>query len=287
MKKIDIYTVITPEDKEYPRLLKNISSPPKELYCFGDISLLNRKAVGIVGSRKVSEYGKWVSYNIGKKMGINDIVTVSGMAAGADTYVHLGTMDTGGKTIAVLGCGIDRCYPAANWKLKDKIAHSGLVISEYPPKTEASRWTFPKRNRIISGLSEIIVVTEAGLNSGALITAELAAEQGKTVVSVPGNINSAYNIGSNKLITEGAVPIATLNDILDIMGIKGKHEIDYGKLGDNEAEVLNALLQGGEMSVDDICSRIKKKPNIVNGLVTVLEMKGLVYTSLGKVFVAK
>ena len=277
-------------DDNYPKRLTELNNPPEKLYCMGDISLLENRMAAIVGSRKSSTYGKWAAESIAKALSGSGITVISGMAKGIDTAAHLGAIDGRGKTVAVLGCGIDMCYPAENRNLKRDIAAYGLVISEYPPGTEAKRWTFPKRNRIIAGLSELVVVVEAGLNSGALITAELAAAGYGKVMAVPGNINSPYSIGSNKLISDGVAPVVVIGDVLESMGI---YEVDNGDnnlesvLGNAEKEVYMEIKFGGEISVDEVCRRVKRAPGYVNGIIAVLEMKGLVRTSMGKVFVAK
>ena len=261
-------------DDNYPKRLMELNNPPEKLYCMGDISLLENRMAAIVGSRKSSTYGKWAAESIAKALSGSGITVISGMAKGIDTAAHLGAIDGRGKTVAVLGCGIDMCYPAENRNLKRDIVAYGLVISEYPPGTEAKRWTFPKRNRIIAGLSELVVVVEAGLNSGALITAELAAAGYGKVMAVPGNI----------------APVVVIGDVLESMGI---YEVDNGDnnfesvLGTSEKEVYMEIKFGGEISVDEVCRRVKRAPGYVNGIIAVLEMKGLVRTSMGKVFVAK
>lgn len=283
----ELYKILELEDEEYPENLRKIQSPPKKLYCLGNIELLKSPCAAVVGSRKFSDYGKWVAQNIGKKLSQNGVTVVSGMARGIDTFAHRGALMADGNTIAVLGCGIDKCFPAENYKIKDEIANKGLVISEYPPGTEAARWTFPKRNRIIAALSEIVVVAEAGLNSGAMITAELAAEQGKSIYAVPGNINNAYNIGNNKLIAEGAGVIVTLDDVVEAMGILPLTFNEYSNLGDEEQKVLAVIIERGEVSAETISQVLNKKISWVNGIITVLEMKGMVKTSLGKVFFSR
>lgn len=275
-------------EKEYPGLLREIKDPPQSLYCIGDISLLKKRCIAVVGSRKTSEYGKWAAYKTGSRMAEHDMTVVSGMALGIDSYAHKGALAKKGSTIAVLGSGIDICYPAANGRLKEQIEKSGLVISEYPKGHPPSFYTFPRRNRIISGLSEAAVVISAGLNSGALITAELAAEQGRDVYAVPGNINSIYNMGSNKLIRDGAIMISKIDDLLDDLGIKRK-ETDEAEasLGLAEKTVFGLIAENGEVTADYLCRKTGKKSSYISGIVTVLEMKGVVETSSGKIFVAK
>jgi len=193
-----------------------------------------------------------------------------------------------GKTIAVLGNGADICFPAANRQLKQVIERDGLVVTEYPPGMPASRYTFPQRNRIISGLSHATVVAEAGLNSGALITAGLADGQGRQVYAIPGNINSIYSIGGNMLIRDGVQPLVVLDDIFQDLGIKRKAGVDEKwKLGEDEIIVMDVIREQSEVTYDHIADRTGKTAAEISGIVTVLEMKGLVYTALGKIFVAK
>ena len=174
------------ESEDYPLLLRQIQKPPKLLYAIGDISILKQKCVAVVGARKASSYGKWAARNIGKRLAEYGVAVVSGLAYGCDAEAHLGALDAGGRTVAVMGCGIDICYPAANRQLRRRIAENGLIISEYPPGTQPRPYMFPQRNRIISGLCEAVAVAEAGLSSGSLITASCAAEQGRLVFAVPG-----------------------------------------------------------------------------------------------------
>lgn len=278
---------ISIESESYPDLLKYIKDPPKELYYVGNIKLAGLLAVAVVGSRKASAYGKWAANEIGKRLADNDIVVVSGMAAGIDSISHRGALSANGKTIAVLGCGIDICFPAFNVNLRNEIAEKGLLISEYPPGYPGSKFTFPQRNRIISGLSLATVIVEAGLNSGSLITAERAAEQGRTVFSVPGNINSFYSIGTNKLIQDGAYPLALIDDIFDVLRINKKDTVNIiENLGKDEQKVVELISQSGEITADYLCRKMNLKISEVNAIITILEMKGVVYSALGKIFIA-
>lgn len=288
MNKTRNIRIIKKEDKAYPELLKEIPDPPEALYCIGDTELLKSKGLAVVGSRKCSEYGRTTAMRIGKTAAGNGITVISGMAKGIDSFAHIGALRAGGKTIAVLGCGADVCYPRENIKLYDQIADEGLLVSELPPGTQPKPYTFPRRNRIISGLSMAVTVVEAGTGSGALITAETAAAQGRDVFAVPGNINSQYSLGSNKLLTDGAIPIAVVDDIFIGMGIEPKlYEEETEKLGEDERLVYELIKKNGEVTVDFICRELGKSPAFVNGVVTVLEIKGLAAYNLGKIFIAK
>ncbi|MDR1068355.1 MAG: DNA-processing protein DprA, partial [Clostridiales Family XIII bacterium] len=203
--------VIEKGDPRFSARLSQLSDPPERLYCIGDVSLLNHTpAVAIVGARRATSYGKWAAQTIARRLAEQGVCVVSGMAEGADTAAHVGALECGGKTIAVLGCGIDICFPLSNRALKRTIEGSGLVVSEYPPGMPGAKYTFPQRNRIISGLSAAVVVAEAGVTSGSLITAECAADQGREVYAVPGNINRLLSAGANKLIRDGAKPLVLI-----------------------------------------------------------------------------
>lgn len=206
------------EDREYPTELKKIYDPPLKLYVLGNNKLLNKKAVAIVGSRKATEYGKMVALQFAKDLSKKGINIISGLALGIDTYAHLGTLQyiNKGKTIAVLGSGLDKIYPSQNIGLAKKIIKSGgCIITEYPLGTKPEKLHFPQRNRIISGLAKGILVVEAGEKSGALITADFALEQGKEVFAIPGNIVNNNSIGTNNLIKQGAKLITNCEEIVE------------------------------------------------------------------------
>ena len=205
---------MTIDSKEYPEKLKNIYDPPRKIYLIGNKSLLYQKGIAIVGARDATQYGKKITYNLAKELSEQNIVIISGLALGIDSYAHTGTVQ--GRTIAVLGSGIDNIYPKENLELARKIIkNKGCIISEYPLGTKPERLHFPQRNRIISGLSNGVVVIEASKKSGALITAEFALEQGKEVFAVPGDINKKQSEGTNQLIKDGAILLTSATDILE------------------------------------------------------------------------
>lgn len=279
---------VTILEEGYPPLLREIKNPPEILYYMGDLSLAYRVCVSVVGTRKPTPYGRWGAGAMGRTLAESGVVTVSGLADGVDTLAHKGALKGQGKTIAVLGTGPDICFPAKNLEIMKQIAKEGLVLSEYAPGVHGSKFTFPARNRIISGLSIATVIIEAGLSSGSLITAERAIEQGRDVYALPGNINSIYSIGTNKLILDGAKPLIVLENLLEDIGIKkGLTDSQKEALSDLERKVFNFVESGGETTVDQLAETLQIKAGTVNGLVTVLEMKGMVYTSMGKIFVAK
>ena len=278
--------IIKKGEPAYPERLLEISGPPKQLYCCGNLEVLNRRCVAVIGSRTTTAYGRQTAKAIGRCLGAAGVTVVSGMANGIDSCAHEGALEAGGTTAAVFGCGPDVCYPPENKVLMAEIRRHGLIVTEYPPGTPPERFNFPKRNRIISGLCEATVVVQARNRSGALITAELAAEQGREVFAVPGNIDSQYNLGNNKLIKEGAFPLICVDDILEHLGVSGADENDARqRLSEKEFQLFEILRNEGEMTVDEICMRAGMKPVYVNPILSVMEMKGFISSDMGKFFI--
>jgi DNA processing protein len=209
-------------DPRFPSLLHAIHDPPAGLFLRGaaDPALLARPAVAIVGARACSAYGATVGRLLGRELASAGLVVVSGLARGVDGEAHRGAVAGGGATVAVLGCGIDRDYPAAHARLAAEIAETGLVVSEYAPGVEPAPWRFPARNRIVAGLAEVTVVVEAREGSGALITADFALEEGREVLAVPGEITSTLSAGSNGLLRLGATPLTRPDDVLELFGLE-------------------------------------------------------------------
>jgi DNA processing protein len=204
---------------EYPALLAEISDPPARLWIRGDRSILSATIVAVIGARNASHEGLIAAGEIAFDLARAGIVVASGLARGVDSAAHRGALDGGGKTIAVLGTGIDRVYPAENAPLTEQIAANGLLVTEFPPGTLPQDWHFPKRNRIISGLSRGVVVVEAMEKSGSLITARLAADQGRDVMAVPGTFVGGRNRGANALLRDGAKLVESAVDILQELGL--------------------------------------------------------------------
>jgi DNA processing protein len=202
-------------DSDYPYYLKEISSPPLVLYTKGNIKLLAKESVAIVGTRTPTNYGKEVAFNFSCKLSSLGVNIVSGLALGIDTSAHKGVLKAGGSTVAVLGSGLSYIYPRQNKRLAESIAKEGLLVSEYPIKTAPIACNFPRRNRIISGLSKGVVVVEAARRSGALITANFAVGQNREVFAVPGNIDKFQSKGPNSLIKEGAKLVDSVEDVLE------------------------------------------------------------------------
>lgn len=201
-------------DNNYPEKLKNIVDKPQILYVLGNENLLNEKSIAIIGSRDCTRYGAMNAYDFGYQLAKRGLCVISGLARGIDTYSHLGSIKIREKTIAVLGSGLDIVYPAENIELYKKILISGgAIVSEYPLGSKPEKYHFPQRNRIISGLSDGIIVVEAKKKSGTLITVDFALDQGKDVYAIPGNINSKYSYTTNELIKEGAIPITKVEDL--------------------------------------------------------------------------
>jgi DNA processing protein len=207
---------------EFPPLLRAIHDPPAGLFLRGsaDVGLLSHAAVAVVGARACSGYGASVARSLGRDLTRGGLVVVSGMARGVDAEAHRGALEANGPTVAVLGCGIDRDYPAAHAELARRIAANGLLVSEYAPGVEPAPWRFPARNRIVAGLCAGTVVVEARERSGALITADLALEEGREVFTVPGEISSALSAGTNALLKLGATPLTAAADVLLAFGIE-------------------------------------------------------------------
>jgi DNA processing protein len=231
-------------ESAFPHALRELHDPPPGLFLRGSAEpqLLSEPAVAIVGARSCSSYGAQVARMLGRELAGAGLVVVSGMARGVDGEAHRGALEAGGATVAVLGCGVDRDYPAAHAHLARGICETGLVVSEYAPGVEPAPWRFPARNRIIAGLALATVIVEARERSGALITADFALEEGREVFAVPGEITSTLSAGTNALLRVGAAPLTAPADVLEALGLEARapQRLD---LGDEAASVLAALSQ--------------------------------------------
>lgn len=208
--------IISIEDKEYPKILKEIYSPPINLYIRGNKEILNKLCIAIVGCRDASEYGKKVAKDFAYNLALNEICIVSGLARGIDTYAHIGAIEAKNKTCAILGNGLDTIYPSENTKLANRILSlGGAIISEFPLGSKPERQNFPMRNRIISGISKGVLVVEGKEKSGSMITADFALEQGRDVFAIPGNIYSENSFVPNDIIKQGAKLVTSWEEILE------------------------------------------------------------------------
>jgi DNA processing protein len=276
---------ITLQDKDYPAILKEIHDPPKELYIKGEIINQDKVAIGVVGTRKYTQYGKEVCLDIAGKLARLGITIVSGLAKGIDTFAHQAALESGGRTIAVLGSGMDKrsFFPRSNYSLSEKISQQGAVISEYPPGTRGNFFTFPQRNRIISGLSLGVVVIEAPEESGALITATLALEQNREVFAIPGSIYEKNSVGTNRLIKLGAKLVTDIEDILEELNLSHLLTLEKKKVkpDNKEEEIILSILSAQPIHIDEVIKNSKLPAGIVNSTLMILELKKAV-RNLGK-----
>ena len=258
-------------DADYPGLLAAIHDPPPALFARGGGSdeVLSRPAVAVVGARACSSYGRSVARSLGRELAAAGLVVVSGMARGIDGDVHRGALEAG-VTVAVLGCGIDRDYPAAHAELARRICERGLIVSEYEPGVEPAPWRFPARNRIIAGLCEATVVVEARERSGALITSDFALEEGRDVLAVPGEITSALSAGTNALIRLGAVPVTCAADVLELFDL-APAKPENGSLAP-AAQALLDRLRDGAMTADELVRASGVEPAAASAALVELEL---------------
>jgi DNA processing protein len=267
-------------DDNYPSLLKQIYDPPMVLYYKGELKLGDDRAVAIVGTRKVTGYGRVVTEQFAKALSAGGFTVVSGLARGVDSVAHWATVNSNGRTIAVLGGGLNNIYPPENIKLSLEIANGhGAVVSEFPPDYPSLPGNFPARNRIISGLSRAVLVTEAASDSGSLITARVALEQGRDVYAIPGPITSLLSKGPIDLIKDGAKVISMPEEIFEELGIKPMASQSYqqSKEGLNEEEkTILSLLENDSLHIDEIGRQLNLSVGIVAGSLIKMEISGLI-----------
>jgi DNA processing protein len=280
---------LTWEDETYPRLLKNIDQPPPVLYVCGRLSEADEWSVAIVGTRRVTHYGRQVTEEIASFLAANGITVVSGLARGVDAIAHNAALRKQGRTIAVLGNGLDTVYPPEHEKLAAAITHHGALVSDYPPGTEPLSVNFPPRNRIISGLSLATVIVEAGVTSGALITAKFAADQGRDVLAVPGNIYHDKSKGTNRLIQQGAFPILEPGDILEALNLNliAEHQSARANLPMDPVEAQLFQQLGPEpVHIDELSTLVELPIETITATLTMLELKGFVRQVGGMQYIA-
>lgn len=265
---------------EYPQGLADLAQPPSELYALGSIDVLQGPRVAIVGTRNSTAYGERVTRNLTRALVRSGVTIISGMARGIDGTAHRTALEEGGKTVAVLGTGIDVPYPAGHRQLHRAISERGLVLSENPPGMKAYKGAFPRRNRIIAALAPVTIVIEAGRKSGALNTASQALELDRVVAAVPGPIDSEQSLGSNELLRDGAVVIASTDDALMLLGLTARNVArEIPVLPDTEQHIWDALGEG-YTDIDSLSARADlSTPECLAG-VTSLEIMGLVECSV-------
>lgn len=289
-------TILAFDDPDYPARLMELSDPPAVLYMKGRLpDFADKLSIAMVGTRNATAYGKKTSHILSGSLAKLGVVIVSGGAVGIDSLSHTAALEAGGVTVCVLGCGINFPYLTANRRMREDIAVKGAVISEYPPDYPPGKYTFPERNRIIAGLADGVVVVEAGVKSGSLITARLAAEQGRDVFAVMGNITSPYSQGTNALIKDGAIPVTDFTDItgyypqFSIVAEGGgvveeipRHRTDID-VSDNALRVYRCIT-AEPVHIDSIASAACLPVSIVLQAVTELELEGLVKADKGRMY---
>ena len=271
-------------DPGYPKLLSQIPDPPGVLWLRGDADaeVLGRTALAIVGARACSGYGRAVARSLAREVAAAGVVVVSGLARGIDGEAHLGALETG-TTVAVLGCGVDRDYPAAHARLARQIVESGgLVVSEYEPGVEPAPWRFPARNRIIAGLALATVVVEARERSGALITADFALEDGREVLAVPGEITSGLSRGTNALLRLGATPATSAADVLESLDLVAPEPVSVVP-DDPAAKALLAAVEEGGRTLDELGRATGLTAGPLAAALSLLELAGAVSVEDGEV----
>lgn len=286
-------TVLTINDPDYPRKLSRIEYPPPVLFVKGSFEDADLNTVAVVGTRRCTSYGKQVTRELAGFLARNQITVVSGLARGVDGIAHRVALDEGGRTIAVLGCGIDIVYPSEHRDLAGQVINNGALISDYYPGTPPDGRNFPPRNRIIAGLSQLTVVVEAGERSGAIITAEFAASQGRDVFAIPGSIYAKRSKGTNRLIRDGAFPLLDYDELLQALNMEHSEEYRYARkvILENDIELLlMKTLAEDPMHVDEISAVTGIPIDRISATLSMMRIKGLVneinhmtYLAIGEV----
>ena len=281
--------VLTWDDPEYPRRLKEIHQSPPVLYVRGELRETDQWAVAIVGTRRITAYGQQVTRDLAAGLARQGVTVVSGLARGVDGVAHQAALEAGGRTLAVLGSGVDRIYPPEHRRLAEQVCSQGALLSDYPPGTEPEAMNFPPRNRIISGLSQAVVVVEAGEKSGALITAAFASDQGREVFAVPGSLYAAQSKGANLLIKEGAHIYLDLQDLLQILNMAQVSQKQAARTvlpSDPTEARLFGVLSREPLHVDEIRALAEMPIEQVSASLALMELKGMVRQVGGMRYVA-
>jgi DNA processing protein len=271
--------IVTWLDEAYPRRLKEIEQPPPVFYTRGTFTPADDWAVAVVGTRRFSPYGQQVAEELGRFLAHQRVTLVSGLAKGIDAIAHRAALQAGGRSIAVLGSGVDVIYPPDNRKLADDLIQTGVVLSDYSPGTNPLATNFPPRNRIISGLSLATVVVEAGQTSGALITAQFALEQGREVFAVPGRIYDKGSIGTNRLIHEGAHPLTRVEDLVEALDLTMVTERQQARVvlpADAAEASIYAVLNRDPLHIDEVTRQTGLPVEKVSATLALMELKGMV-----------
>lgn len=271
------FTLLTWEDETYPERLLEIDAPPPVIFVRGKVEYQDRWAVAIVGTRRPTRYGMDVSHEVASALARSGVTVVSGLARGVDAAAHRAALQAGGRTLAVLGSGVDYIYPPEHKRLAEEIALNGAILSDYPLGTRPEPGNFPPRNRIISGLALVVVIVEAGESSGALITAEFAADQGRDVFAVPGSIHSPASRGTNRLIQSGARPLLTADEVLEALNLDvlARQETISEALPEDETErQLLQALTGEPLHVDELGALCGLPVSQVSASLAMLELRG-------------
>ncbi|MFU8773263.1 MAG: DNA-processing protein DprA [Anaerolineales bacterium] len=282
-------TTLTWEDENYPRRLMEIDQPPPVLFVRGEICAEDAWSVAVVGTRRVTAYGRQIAEDVAATLARNGVTVISGLARGVDAIAHLAALNAGGRTIAIMGSGIDRIYPPENRELAERIISKGALVSDYPPGTPPDASNFPPRNRIISGLSMAVVVVEAGNKSGALITAAFAADQGREVFAVPGNITAPQSQGTNRLIYNGARPLLDPREVLEALELTmvSQHQEARVILPSDALEAqLYAAIGNEPLHVDEIRAQTELPIEQVTSTLALMELKGMVRQVGGMQYIA-
>lgn len=271
--------VLTLLDQDYPRLLKEIDQAPPVIYVRGSLLPADEFAVAMVGTRRVTAYGQQVTRDTSTYLAGHGLTIVSGLARGVDALAHQHALQAGGRTIAVLGCGVDVIYPPEHRQLAEAIVENGALISDYPLGTQPEGSNFPPRNRVISGLSLATIVVEAGERSGALITADFAVEQGRDVFAVPGNVFSPASRGTNRLIQKGAYVLVSPQDVLDLLDLSQVEDYKDARqvlpADTTEAKILQ-VMDYEPIHIDELCNKTGLPVENVSASLTMMELKGMV-----------
>jgi DNA processing protein len=281
------FAAMTWEDRDYPAALLEIPSPPIVLYGWGKPVESDRHAVAMVGTRRPTAYGQAVTRDLATALAVHGVTVISGLARGIDSFAHRAALDAGGRTIAVLGSGLDQVYPPEHRALAGEVAGQGAVLSEFPLGARPEAGNFPVRNRIVAGMARAVVVVEAGEASGALITAEFGADQGREVFAVPGSIYSRTSRGTNRLLLQGAAPLLSPEDVLEALQLSGGGtpdappvptggQLELPSLGNDLESQLTALLSDDPVHADELVAQTRRAPSDVMATLAMLELQGRV-----------